>query len=404
MLTVDPAMGTGTYLHAILEHAARAAEQADGPGAVPGAVSQVAGRVVGFELQMGPYAVAELRTADLLASHGAAPPPGGMRLYVTDTLDDPYAAQTQIGSGLQLIAASRRKANKVKATRQRHRRDRQPALQGTRRGRGRLGRERRPGARHRRAGRSWRTSTSPGAGRFKAKLKNLYIYFWRWATWKVWESTGSKPGGDAGIVCFISTSGYLTGPAFTGMREYLRRHASEGWIIDLTPEGQTPDVPTRIFPGVRQPLAIGMFLRSPGTSEQVPAVIRYRAVTGRQEDKFAALAGIGLDDDGWREVRTGWTDSAHPGRGRELGHLPRPVRPDALVLAWRLPDPHLGLRPERRDAPHALARPCWARPTRQTQSSHVQGGPRRHPGQGQGPAARHRHPPGGPPARSGPTR
>ena len=52
----------------------------------------------------------------------------------------------------------------------------------------------------------------------KTRLKNLYIYFWRWATRKVWESTVSTTGGDAGIVCFISTSGYLTGPAFTGMR------------------------------------------------------------------------------------------------------------------------------------------------------------------------------------------
>jgi hypothetical protein len=151
-----------------------------------------------------------------------------------------------------------------------------------------------------------------GAGRFKAKLKNLYIYFWRWGTWKVWESTVSMPGGDAGIVCFISTSGYLTGPAFTGMREYLRRHASEGWVIDLTPEGQTPDIQTRIFPGVRQPLAIGMFLRLPGASDQVPATIRYQAVSGRQEEKFAALAAISLDSGGWREVRTGWADPLTP--------------------------------------------------------------------------------------------
>lgn len=34
-----------------------------------------------------------------------------------------------------------------------------------------------------------------GAGRFKAKLKNLYIYFWRWATWKVWESSGCARSG-----------------------------------------------------------------------------------------------------------------------------------------------------------------------------------------------------------------
>ena len=164
-----------------------------------------------------------------------------------------------------------------------------------------------------------------GAGRFKAKLKNLYIYFWRWATWKVWESTASEPGGDAGIVCFISTSGYLTGPPFTGMREYLRRYASDGWVIDLTPEGQTPDMPTRIFPGVRQPLAIGLFLRPPDTSEQVPAMIRYRAVTGRQADKFAALAAIGLDDERVAGGPQRVDGLPHPGRRRGLGHLPSPV-------------------------------------------------------------------------------
>ena len=211
-------------------------------------------------------------------------PRAGCSLYVTDTLDDPYArAELRSGPG---TAAHRRvppQGQQGQGQSQRHGRDRQPALQGTRRRRGRLGRERRPRARQQRPGRSWRTSSSPAPGRFKAKLKNLYVYFWRWATWKVWESTGSEPDGDAGIVCFISTSGYLTGPAFTGMREYLRRHASEGWIIDLTPEGQTPDVPTRIFPGVRQPLAIGLFLRRPGTSsDQSPPSSATGRVSGRQ--------------------------------------------------------------------------------------------------------------------------
>ena len=313
VLTVDPAMGTGTYLHAILERAARAAEQADGPGAVAGSC---------HPRSPGAWWASSCRWARTLwrscgprtcwpptARHR---PPGGMRLYVTDTLDDPYAAQTQIGSGLQLIAAFPPQGQQGQGQSQRHRRDRQPALQGTRDGRRRLGRERRHGTRRHGSRAILEDFFVAGAGRFKAKLKNLYIYFWRWATWKVWESTVSEPDGDAGIVCFISTSGYLTGPAFTGMREYLRRHASEGWIIDLTPEGQTPDVQTRIFPGVRQPLAIGMFLRRPDASDQVPAMIRYQAVTGRQEDKFAALAGIGLDGSGWREVRTGWADSLTP--------------------------------------------------------------------------------------------
>lgn len=311
VLTIDPAMGTGTYLHTILEHAAKAAERADGAGSVPGAVSKVAENVIGFELQMGPYAVAELRTADLLASYGAAPPSDGMRLFVTDTLDDPQAAQGYIAQALRTVAESRRKASRIKASADVTVVIGNPPYKELAVGEG--GWVENGSGEHARSARPiLEDFYVEGAGRFKAKLKNLYVYFWRWATWKVWESTSGKPGGDDGVVCFISTSGYLTGPAFTGMREYLRRHASEGWIVDLTPEGQTPDIPTRVFPGVRQPLAIALFLRTPDTSSDIPAAIRYRAVIGRQHDKFAALAAIKLDGDGWREVRTGWADPFTP--------------------------------------------------------------------------------------------
>ena len=300
-------MGTGTYLQTILERVAREAAQKDGPGAVAGAVTQAAERLVGFEIQMGPYAVAELRTADMLASHGATAPPGACTV---SRLDDPHAMQTQMGYGLQLIAVSRRKANKVKAKANVTVVIGNPPYKELAVGEG--GWVEQGGQEH---GKRTRAILEDffvaGAGRFKAKLKNLYIYFWRWATWKVWESTVAEPDGDAGIVCFISTSGYLRGPAFTGMREYLRRHASEGWIIDLTPEGQTPDIPTRIFPGVRQPLAIGLFLRTPDASDQFPATIRYQSISGRQADKFAALAAVSLDD-GWREARSGWTEPLTP--------------------------------------------------------------------------------------------
>ncbi|NMR19002.1 type ISP restriction/modification enzyme [Cellulomonas fimi] len=311
VLTVDPAMGTGTYLHTILERVADDVAASDGPGAVAGVLGQVAERLVGFELQMGPYAVAELRTTDLLATHGASAPPGGMHLYVTDTLDDPHAAESQIGSGLHLIAQSRKKANEVKAKADVTVVIGNPPYKELAVGDG--GWVESGSKAHGKTARAiLEDFYEPGAGRFKAKLKNLYVYFWRWATWKVWESTPSDADGDAGVVCFISTSGYLTGPGFTGMRRYLREHASEGWIIDLTPEGQTPDVPTRIFPGVRQPLAIGLFIRRQDTDLTLPAAIRYRSLTGRQADKFAALGEVSLDGDGWLDARTDWTAPLTP--------------------------------------------------------------------------------------------
>ncbi|UYN83728.1 MAG: hypothetical protein KIT89_00300 [Microcella sp.] len=151
----------------------------------------------------------------------------------------------------------------------------------------------------------------PGNGLTEYVLKNLYIYFWRWATWKVFESV---PADQAGVVCFISTAGYLRGPGFKGMRSYLRREADEGWIIDLTPEGQTPDVPSRIFPGVRQQLAIGIFVRRADHDAATPAPIQYRSLHGKQADKFRALAQLDLTT-GWERARDGLTEPLTPAAG-----------------------------------------------------------------------------------------
>ncbi|MGA5880373.1 type ISP restriction/modification enzyme [Streptomyces cellulosae] len=313
VFTVDPAMGTGTYLHAVLERIAANAAAQDGPGAVSGAVTRAAERIAGFELQMGPYAVAELRATEQLNSHQAVPPDGGLKLFVTDTLDDPNAAETQFRSALQLIAASRRKANEIKARANVTVVIGNPPYAELANG---------TGGWVENGGLELKTKKGntailddwivPGMSKFKAKLKNLYIFFWRWATWKVWESTPADHDGNLGVITFITTSGYLTGPAFEGMRAYLRRYASEGWIIDCTPEGQTPDIPTRIFPGVRQPLAIGIFVRRTGTDNATPARIRHRTLTGRRTDKFAALAATQLDDDEWRDCRTDWTAPLTP--------------------------------------------------------------------------------------------
>src|SRR3546814_9659074 len=57
----DPAVGTGTYLLGVLSRIARTAEDDMGPGAMPGAVDAAIQRLIGFGLQFGPFAVAQLR-------------------------------------------------------------------------------------------------------------------------------------------------------------------------------------------------------------------------------------------------------------------------------------------------------------------------------------------------------
>ncbi|WP_432794497.1 type ISP restriction/modification enzyme [Rhodococcus ruber] len=308
VVVADPAMGTGTYLHEIIEHVARQVTDRDGPGAVPAAIGTLARRLYGFELQMGPFAVAELRATDLMNDLGAALPENGLGLFVTDTLDDPHAEQTQLGSGLELISRSRSRAAKVKA------KQKVTVVIGN------------PPYRERAEGLGGWIENGSGAdpyrplddfradgnGRTEYVLKNLYVYFWRWATWKVFDANADLPEGDTGVVCYITTSGYLRGPGFKGMREYLRRTVSEGWIIDVSPEGIRPDVATRIFPGVQQPLAIALFVRRPDCDRDVPATIHYTAVHGRRADKYAALATLHLTGPEWRLARTTWQASFTP--------------------------------------------------------------------------------------------
>jgi hypothetical protein len=299
---VDPAMGTGTYVLDVLETVAKTVAESEGPGAVPARLRSTASRLIGIEIQTGPYAVAELRVAEALHRYDAGIPNDGLRLYVADTLDDPFAEQAHLAATMAPIAASRRGANEVKAKEPVVVVLGNPPYRERAKGHGGFIEDGAPNT-------EWATPPlqafrEKGNGMAEYVLSNLYVYFWRWATWKVFDAHPEK---SDGVICFITTSGYLKGPGFAGMRRYLRSHASDGWIIDCTPEGHQPDVATRIFGGVQQPICIGMFIRCAGTDLEVPATIRFRAIHGKQSEKFSQLRALDIDDENWESCHSDWT-------------------------------------------------------------------------------------------------
>jgi type I restriction-modification system DNA methylase subunit len=112
----DPGVGTGTFLLGVFRQIAQAIEADQGAGAIPAAISAAAKRLIGFELQFGPFAVAQLR---LIAEMHALIPSGeipDLRLYVTDTLGNPYVEEERLAAILQPIARSRKEANEIKRT------------------------------------------------------------------------------------------------------------------------------------------------------------------------------------------------------------------------------------------------------------------------------------------------
>ena len=133
-------------------------------------------------------------------------------------------------------------------------------------------------------------------------LYNLYVYFWRWATWKVFgtgykDSTGEEDEDRIGVVCFITVAGFLNGPGFQKLRSDLRRECSHIWVIDCTPEGHQPEVATRIFQGVQQPVCIVLGVRPARNDADEPAEVMFHALSeGPREDKFAELAGLSIKD------------------------------------------------------------------------------------------------------------
>lgn len=158
----------------------------------------------------------------------------------------------------------------------------------------------------------WQPPKEWGVGTDAKNLRNLYVYFWRWASWKVFEhgsgaETAPPTGELSGLVCYITATGFLNGPGFEKMRADLRAKCDDIWIIHCTPEPNQPDVPTRIFEGVQQPICIVLASCSPGNKLQDPARVRFRSLrSGTRDAKFRELATVTIDGAGWVDCPTDW--------------------------------------------------------------------------------------------------
>lgn len=324
----DPATGTGTYLLGILRRIAERTEADQGAGAVPGVIEAAVPRLIGFELQFGPYAVAQLRLlAELQAltgdRHAAAMQ--ALRLYVTDTLGNPYVEQEWIPQMLEPLAESRREANAIKRQEPITVVIGNPPYKEKAKGLGGWIESGIKGAKGTAPLQAWMPPADWNVGAHAKHLRNLYVYFWRWATWKVFgdgdpAESDSRPRDRKGIVSFITVAGFLNGPGFQKMRADLRRDADEIWVIDCSPEGHQPVVSSRVFEGVQQPVCIVMALRRTDGGTAEPARVRYRALpAGHRRAKFAALGNVTLDGDGWADCPSDARASFFPAAGGAWG-------------------------------------------------------------------------------------
>jgi hypothetical protein len=231
---LDPAVGTGTFLLGVAERVRDNAAAAAGPGAATPALRQLATRMFGFELLIGPYAVAHYRLHHTLAEKplpGEPPPPPLPRLgiYLADTLAEPgtSAPMGRLGYTAAPIRDEREEADRIKREQSilaiignppywrfegvNSRELVGPFVDG-------LWEDLKAPVRH--AGWANQLNTFP----------EFSIAFWRWSIWKLFESENAP---KKGVIAFISNRTFLAGKPYAGLRKMLRERFDRIEIIDL---------------------------------------------------------------------------------------------------------------------------------------------------------------------------
>lgn len=300
----DPATGTGTFLLGVLRKIAATVKEDEGEGSVKGAVDAAVKRLIGFEIQLGPFAVAQLRVLAEIVELTGGPPKTPTRMFVTNTLGNPNDDEGWIPGILAPLANSRKEANKIKREEPITVVIGNPPYKEKAKGRGGWIESGSKNEKQVAPLIAWMPPREWDVGAHVKHLRNLYVYFWRWATWKVYDH---DPAHNTGIVCFITVAGFLNGPGFQKMRDYLRRTCDDIWVIDCSPEGHQPEVNTRIFQAVQQPVCIVLASRSAKSDGNVPAKVMFLTLpSGRREEKFKALSALRLDSQAWTECPSDW--------------------------------------------------------------------------------------------------
>lgn len=340
---LDPAVGTGTYPVAAIKDGLERVRARSGEGAVPARARQMARNMHGFEILVGPYAVAHLRLgqaleaninegkpadepyerlgnrlgiylADALASPNVTPP-GGLNLTHRKLTEEHEAARRVKNTGDVLVCLGNPPYD---------REARDEPDDSTRRKGGwvRYGDEPEGGADQEKQAEKpiLKDFVDPvslaGQGVHIKNLYNDYVYFWRWALWRMFEQQDC-----GGIVTFITASSYISGPGFIGMREVMRRTFDELWIIDLGGDNLGARKSSNVF-NIQTPVAIALGVRGAEPAPDVPAKAHFAKINAETRDaKLALLAETGsFEDIDWQECPKGRHASFLPsGTGAYFG-------------------------------------------------------------------------------------
>jgi predicted helicase len=302
---LDPAVGTGTFLYAVIQ---KIREHFDGnAGAWPGYVAEhLLPRLFGFELLMAPYAVAHMKLGLELEQTGYDFASNQrLGVYLTNTLEEAHEI-TKLPGFTSWLSEEANAAAEVKKDApvmvvlgnppySGHSANTGQWISDLLRGRDSLN--------NRKTENYFEVDGGPLGERNPKWLNDDYVKFIRFAQWRI-EQTGH------GVLGFVTNHGYLDNPTFRGMRESLLRGFDEIYVLDLhgnskkkekAPDGGKDE---NVF-DIQQGVAIGVFVRHADVERDDAhlAQIFHADLYGLRKKKYAALETSDIYSTSWRSLQ-----------------------------------------------------------------------------------------------------
>ena len=273
---LDPATGTGTFLHSVIDHIYETFQ--GNKGMWSSYVSQhLLKRLFGFELLMAPYAVAHMKLGLQLAETGYDFRSNErLGVYLTNTLEEGFeGGRLPFAEWLVEEATS---AGNVKYDAPVMVVVGNPPYSGNSVNKGSWI----TGLLHDKSGNYFEVDGKPLGERNPKYLLDDYVKFIRFAQWRI-ERTGY------GILAFITNHGYLDNPTFRGMRQSLMQSFDDIYVLDLhgnsKKKEQAPDgsKDENVF-DIQQGVAIGIFIkRQTRSSSSHLATVHHAHLWGPRE-------------------------------------------------------------------------------------------------------------------------
>ena len=291
VLILDPAVGTGTFMHSVIEHIYEGFKKQKGMWS--GYVSQhLLPRLFGFELLMAPYTVAHMKLGLQLQDLGYDfSSDERLRIYLTNTLQEAF----QIPAADGFMNRIRDEAEAAKGVKQDT-----PVMVI-------LGNP--PYSAVSENTDPWiikllkdyyQVDGKPLGESNSKLLLDDYVKFIRFAQHRIAET-------GYGVVSFVTNHGYLDNPTFRGMRQNLMQTFDEIYVLDLHGNSKKKEVcpdgsPDRNVFDIQQGVVISIFIKYQNTTSK-PVNIYHANLWGARDTKYQWLEENDVGSTEWQIIK-----------------------------------------------------------------------------------------------------